>query len=138
MLGTEFEGAVIALFHLLLTRNDKMRALKEALFRVNLPNMANLLATVFIFVIVIYLQGFRVELPVKSSKFRGQQGTYPIRLFYTSNMPIMLQSGLVSNIFFISQMLFNRFPENLLIRMLGIWEVLRARPRIPGVLMRTC
>jgi protein transport protein SEC61 subunit alpha len=36
--GTEFEGAVIALFHLLFTRADKFRALKEAFYRTNLPN----------------------------------------------------------------------------------------------------
>ena len=31
--GTEFEGAVIALFHLLATRQDKVRALREAFYR---------------------------------------------------------------------------------------------------------
>ena len=31
--GTEFEGAIIALFHLLITRSDKIRALKEAFYR---------------------------------------------------------------------------------------------------------
>jgi len=120
--GTEFEGAIVALFHLLLTRSDKMRAIKEAFYRANLPNMSNLLATVAIFAIVIYLQGFRVEIPVKNTNVRGQQGTYPIRLFYTSNMPIMLQSAVVSNIFFFSQMLYNKFPNNLLVRLIGIWE----------------
>ena len=50
--GTEFEGAVIALFHLMITRSDKLRAFKEALYRQNLPNLTNLLATVLIFVIV--------------------------------------------------------------------------------------
>lgn len=54
--GTEFEGAIIALFHLLATRNDKIRALREAFYRQNLPNLMNLLATVFIFAVVIYLQ----------------------------------------------------------------------------------
>merc|ERR1712233_216172 len=47
--GTEFEGAVIALFHLLATRQDKVRALREAFYRQNLPNLMNLGATVFIF-----------------------------------------------------------------------------------------
>jgi protein transport protein SEC61 subunit alpha len=55
--GTEFEGAIIALFHLLITRTDKVRALKEAFYRQNLPNIFNLLATVLVFVIVIYFQG---------------------------------------------------------------------------------
>ena len=54
--GTEFEGAVIALFHLLSTRQDKVRALREAFYRENLPNLTNLLATVLVFVVVIYFQ----------------------------------------------------------------------------------
>jgi len=54
--GAEFEGAVIALFHLLITRSDKVRALKEAFYRPNLPNITNLLATILIFLVVIYFQ----------------------------------------------------------------------------------
>ena len=54
--GTEFEGAVIALFHLLATRQDKVRALREAFYRQNLPNLMNLLATILVFAIVIYFQ----------------------------------------------------------------------------------
>jgi protein transport protein SEC61 subunit alpha len=104
------------------TKKDKFRAFKEAMYRTNLPNISSLLATVLVFAVVIYLQGFRVEIPVKSNRMRGQQGSYPIKLFYTSNMPIMLQSALVSNIFFISQMLFKRFPTNFFIRLLGVWH----------------
>jgi len=120
--GTEFEGAVIALFHLLITRSDKVRALREAFYRQNLPNITNLLATVLVFVVVIYFQGFRVDLPVKYSKYRGQQGSYPIKLFYTSNIPIILQTALVSNLYFFSQLLFKRFPTNLLVALLGKWQ----------------
>ena len=54
--GTEFEGAVIALFHLLATRSDKIRGLREAFYRQNLPNLMNLIATVFVFAVVIYFQ----------------------------------------------------------------------------------
>lgn len=120
--GTEFEGAVIALFHLLITRNNKLQALREAFTRQNLPNLTNLLATVLIFVVVIYFQGWRVNLPVKYQKHRGQEGNYPIKLFYTSNMPIILLSSLVSNLYFISQLLYNRAPTNLLVRLLGMWQ----------------
>jgi protein transport protein SEC61 subunit alpha len=120
--GTEFEGAIIALFHLLITRSDKLRALKEAFYRQNLPNVTNLLATMLVFVVVIYFQGFRVDLPVKYQRFRGQQGTYPIKLFYTSNMPIILQTALVSNLYFISQLLYKKFSGNFLVRLLGVWQ----------------
>lgn len=54
--GPQFEGAVIALFQLLVQRNDKVRALKEAFYRNNLPNCTNLLATIAIFLVVIYFQ----------------------------------------------------------------------------------
>lgn len=73
--------------------------------------------------VVIYLQGFRIEIPVKSNRFRGQRGSYPVKLFYTSNMPIMLQSALTSNVFIVLQMLASRFPSNFLVRLLGAWEV---------------
>jgi len=120
--GTEFEGAIIALFHMLITRNDKVRALKEAFYRQNLPNITNLIATVLVFVVVIYFQGFRVDLPIKSARARGQQGTYPIKLFYTSNIPIILQTALVSNLYFLSQLLYRRFPTNFLIGLFGQWR----------------
>ena len=79
--GPEYEGAVIALFHLLMTWPNKQRALQEAFYRQNLPNIMNLIATVVVFAVVIYLQGFRIEIPVKSNRFRGQRGSYPVKLF---------------------------------------------------------
>ncbi|KAH9981578.1 SecY protein [Russula compacta] len=120
--GPEFEGAIISLFHLLFTWNDKGRALREAFWRERLPNVMNLIATLAVFAVVIYLQGFRIEIPVKSNRFRGQRGSYPVKLFYTSNMPIMLESALTSHIYIVSQMLFSRFPENFLVKLLGVWE----------------
>merc|ERR1711962_1534471 len=120
--GTEFEGAIIALFHLLATRQDKVRALREAFYRQNLPNLMNLLATIFIFGVVIYFQGFRVDLPIKSARYRGQYSSYPIKLFYTSNIPIIPQSALVSNIYIISQMLTTKFTNNLFDSLLSVWN----------------
>jgi protein transport protein SEC61 subunit alpha len=120
--GTEFEGALVALFHLVLSRKDKFKALKEAFYRQNLPNVTNIMATVLVFLVVIYFQGFRVDLPVKYRSQRGMQATYPIKLFYTSNMPIILQTALVSNIYFVSQLLYKRFPHNFLVGLFGKWR----------------
>ncbi|RKP30354.1 protein transport protein SEC61 alpha subunit [Metschnikowia bicuspidata] len=119
--GAEFDGAVVALFHLLGSRKDKKRAILEAFYRHNLPNMLQVVATVFVFFVVVYLQGFRVEIPIKSTRQRGPYSMYPIRLFYTSNVPIMLQSALSSNIFLISQMLFMKWPNNTFVKILGSW-----------------
>lgn len=73
--GAEFEGALIALFHLLLTRGDKVRALKEAFYRTNLPNLTNLLATVVVFLVVIYFQ-------VRCAAVAGSWKCTRLALFY--------------------------------------------------------
>merc|ERR1712087_191975 len=121
--GTEFEGAIIAFFHLMLARSDKARALKEACFRTNLPNLTNLMATIIVFLVVIYVQGFRVDLPLKHVKARGYSNqTYPIKLFYTSNIPVILQTALVSNLYFFSQLLHRRYSKNFFVRLFGDWR----------------
>jgi len=55
-MGTEYEGAIVALFHSLITRADKIGAIQQAFYRSTLPNINNLLATVLIFFVVIYFQ----------------------------------------------------------------------------------
>lgn len=120
--GEVYQGAIINLFSLLLNRSDKIVALKEAFYRESLPNITNLMATILVFCVVVYFQGFRVDLPVKYHRFRSSQGVkYPIKLFYTSNIPIILQTALVSNLFMISQGLYNKFNGNFLINILGQW-----------------
>ena len=98
--GTEFEGAIIALFHFILTKPNKINALQSAFYRQSAPNLCNLAATIIVMFIVIYFQGFRVELQLSSRKVRGFRQPYPIKLFYTSNIPIILQTAFVSNIYF--------------------------------------
>ena len=69
-----------------------------------------------------FFQGFRVDLPIKSARYRGQYSSYPIKLFYTSNIPIILQSALVSNLYMISQMLSVKFAGNFFVNLLGVWS----------------
>jgi len=57
---------------------------------------------VLVVLVVIYFQGFRVELELESKRVRGYKAPYPIKLFYTSNIPIILQTAFVSNLYFFS------------------------------------
>jgi protein transport protein SEC61 subunit alpha len=54
--GAEFEGAIIALFHFLLTKQNKLSALQQAFYRQNAPNISQLLATILVVLVVIYFQ----------------------------------------------------------------------------------
>ncbi|PPQ80856.1 LOW QUALITY PROTEIN: hypothetical protein CVT25_001870 [Psilocybe cyanescens] len=103
--GSEFEGALVALFHLLFMWQDKGQALSEAFWREQLPNMMSLVSTVVIFAVVIYLRGFRIDIPVKKIDPEDNGGTYPINLFYMRTMLIMPQSALTNNVFIVSQMI---------------------------------
>jgi len=120
--GPVFEGALVSAIHLMLTRSNKLQALQEAFFRENLPNLMNLLSTALIFLIVIFFQGWKVDIPIVYNQNRGQEGVYPIKLFYTSNMPIILQTALVSNLYFLSQLLYTRYSSNVLVKLLGVWK----------------
>ena len=53
--GTEYEGALIAFFHFLLVKPNKLYGMKQAFFRSNGPNLVNLFATVIIMLAVFYL-----------------------------------------------------------------------------------
>ncbi|UYI26690.1 Sec61 subunit [Encephalitozoon cuniculi] len=129
--GIEFEGSVIALFHLLVVRKNKFAAIYEAFFRQNLPNLFSLLSTILLFVFVIYLQGMRVELPTESSQVRGHVGKFPIKLLYTSTMPIIAQSYIVGHISSISSFLYKRWPQYLVVRILGVWNTSKGGRYMP-------
>jgi protein transport protein SEC61 subunit alpha len=86
------------------------------------PNLASLSGAIFIFFIVIYLRGFRTYVTLIYQPSRGYSYKFPIKLFYTSTISIILQSIFISHFYQISLLLFNRFPKFFLVRLLGTWE----------------
>ncbi len=86
------------------------------------PSIIGLLATIGVFLFVIYAQGMRVELPIAHAEYRGFRGRYPISLLYVSNIPVIFASALFGNIYIFSQILWNNYrtgPLGLWINLLG-------------------
>jgi len=129
--GMQYEGCVLNLFSLLISRQDRIPAIREAFYRTTLPNINQLVITVLTFCLVVFFQGFRVELTVQHSKVRGNQAKYPIKFFYTSNIPIILETALISNIFFVSQTLYSSYP-GILTSILGSWRSVNEGAQIPS------
>merc|ERR1739845_309915 len=73
--GTEFEGAIVATFHFLASRSDKILALRESFYRQSAPNLTNLFATMLVFFIVIYFQGFASTSLSSTRRFVGSRET---------------------------------------------------------------
>jgi protein transport protein SEC61 subunit alpha len=71
--------------------------------------------------IVIFFQGFHVSLRLSNNK-SSTESPYSIRLFYTSNIPIILQTALVSNLYIFSQMLYRNFKGSFVTNLFGNWQ----------------
>lgn len=121
--GIEFEGAIIALFHFLITKPNKLSALYLAFYRQNVANLHNLIVTVLIFLLIIYLLHFRYALKLVNPRVKGTFTEYPIKLFYLSNMPMILQSTIVTNLHHTSRILYHRFRNYTWIRLLAVWQI---------------
>ena len=86
----------------------------DSLFRSNqLPSIFGLALTAGILLILVYTQGMKVEIPIVSTKYRGFAATYPIKMMYVSNIPVILASALTANAVFLGQMFWAQFnPRN--------------------------
>ncbi|RCK55997.1 Sec sixty-one [Candida viswanathii] len=70
----------------------------HAFTRVQLPNLTHFYIALLSILLVIYLQNMRIELPIRSSKVRGMNNVYPIRLLYTGGLPVLFAFTVVANI----------------------------------------
>ena len=67
-----------------------------------------LLATLLVFLVVVYAQSMRVEVPLVMSSFRGFGRKWPLKFIYTSNMPVILASALLINLQVWGRLLYNK------------------------------
>jgi len=68
-------------------------------------NIVPLLTTVLIFVVVVYAESVRVEIPLSHSRVKGARGRFPVKLIYASVLPMILVRALQANIQLIGQVL---------------------------------
>ncbi|MEK6967992.1 MAG: preprotein translocase subunit SecY [Nanoarchaeota archaeon] len=63
--------------------------------------------TVMIFVMAVYIQSMRVEIPLSFGMVRGHGIRWPLAFMYTSNIPVILVAALLANITLWGQLLQN-------------------------------
>ncbi len=57
-----------------------------------------LLATIVVFLIAVYAESMRLEIPLSYGGVRGVGGRYPLKFFYVSNIPVILTAALLANL----------------------------------------
>jgi preprotein translocase subunit SecY len=78
-----------------------------------LPSLIGLILTIVVVLVIVYIEGLRIEVPIRSTKYSGFAGVYPLKLLYVSNLPIILVSALLANLGFLSQFIWTQFnPGN--------------------------
>ncbi len=84
--------------------------LSNVFFRFNqLPSIFGMFVTAGVLLILVYVQGMKIEIPLVSTKYRGFSAVYPIKLMYVSNIPVILASALTANAVFLGQLLWANF-----------------------------
>ncbi|MDR0913470.1 MAG: preprotein translocase subunit SecY [Methanobrevibacter sp.] len=69
----------------------------------NFSTLIPLIATIIVFLVAVYGESIRVEIPIsqgsarRHGKIRGNVGKYPLKFIYASNMPVILTSALLVN-----------------------------------------
>ena len=87
-------------------------------------SLVGLFATIGAFLVAIYLEGVRVEIPMTYAGYKGFRSRYPIKLLYVSNLPVIFASALFANVFFFTQLIWsqsNRPPPgtNIIFQIIG-------------------
>ena len=67
------------------------------------PQLLAIFTTVAIFVIVVYAESVRVEIPLSNARVKGARGRFPVKLIYASVLPMILVRALQMNIQFMGQ-----------------------------------
>ena len=70
-----------------------------------LPSLFGGITTLGIFLVVIWFESTRVEIPLAYKGYRGFKGKYPMKLLYVSNIPVILVNALYANFLFFGQMI---------------------------------
>ncbi len=111
---TSYRGIALA-FYAWATQRNPIEAIGALFFRyspaenVNLPSLSllSVIASIVVFIIVIYFESMRIEIPISYAQYKGIRSTYPIKLLYVSNIPVILTSAVFADIYLITQMVWN-------------------------------
>ncbi|MBN1134121.1 MAG: preprotein translocase subunit SecY [Methanosarcinaceae archaeon] len=67
-----------------------------------------LVSTVTIFLLVVFVESTRIEIPLAHSSVRGARGRFPVKLIYASVLPMILVRALQANIQMIGMLMAGR------------------------------
>jgi len=89
--------------------------------------ISSVIATILVFMMAVYAQAMKVEIPLSFGMVRGHGVRWPLSFIYTSNIPVILVAALIANF-----QLLGRFLQNAGFPLLGRFSDATQQP-ISGV-----
>ncbi len=80
-------------------------------------------STILVFVIAVYAQAMKVEIPLSFGMIRGHGIRWPLSFIYTSNIPVILVAALIANF-----QLWGRLLQNAGLSLLGTFSTSTGQP----------
>lgn len=123
--GYQSQGAIINLVSNI--RNKSWtRAIWDSFTRKNLPNLTQAYIVIITLLIAVFLQNFRIDLPIRSNRVRGASNVYPIRLLYTGAMPLVYSYVVLFYLNLIGYTIvnlgFRNNPSHIVVKILGYYS----------------
>ncbi|MFH2106587.1 MAG: preprotein translocase subunit SecY [Candidatus Micrarchaeota archaeon] len=96
------QAIIGGLFGLIFNENTGMVAIltsggAESIARALLV-LLPLIATVIVFMVCVFAEGVKVEIPIAFERVRGMAPKLPLKFFYVSNIPVIFAAALILNI----------------------------------------
>ncbi|PSO05630.1 hypothetical protein B9Q12_00035 [Candidatus Marsarchaeota G2 archaeon ECH_B_SAG-G06] len=107
-------GAVVAAFQAALRGNFLAAVIRypPSQYSPPAPDLVGLVATIVFIILLVYLQGMKVQIPVVYQKAQGYKSKIPLQFLYVSNVPVLLAGILFSDYIFFSQIVWSRLNPN--------------------------
>jgi preprotein translocase SecY subunit len=91
------------------------------------PSLIGFITTIGTFLVIIYMEGVRLELPMTYAGYKGFRSRYPIKLLYVSNLPVIFASALFANVYFFTELIWSSSGQpkpgaNLLTDIIGTYR----------------
>ncbi|MBI4015050.1 MAG: preprotein translocase subunit SecY [Candidatus Aenigmarchaeota archaeon] len=85
-------------------------------------NLLPIISTIVVFLLAVYVQSMKVEIPLAFGSIRGFSRRWPLKLLYTSNIPVILIAALLANLQLIGVAMASPAPDGSRCGLLGCFD----------------
>jgi preprotein translocase SecY subunit len=101
-------GAIVAFFQTIINGQNILSAFTRSPY----PDMTGFIAMLGVFLVAVYLEGMKIEIPVAYAKYGGMRAKIPLKFMYVSNIPVILSSALFANMSFLGSVIWQNFNSH--------------------------